>query len=142
MGIPELNALRGYKTPAINEFAREGMRFARMYTEPSCTPTRVAFMTGRQPHRNGMGDDRDQKQTLEQLRELAGKDEPFFLEYWPLYPLSGPRTTTDPHTTPNGGNYVEKMKLLDEWIGEIMDEMDEGGVRVDAFLFKQAAAGK
>ena len=56
LGIPELNAIRGYKTPNINEFAREGMRFARMYTEPSCTPTRVAFMTGRQPHRNGMGD--------------------------------------------------------------------------------------
>ena len=32
------------------------MRFARMYTEPSCTPTRVAFMTGRQPYRYGMGD--------------------------------------------------------------------------------------
>ncbi len=32
------------------------MRLNRMYTEPSCTPTRVAFMTGRQPHRNGMGD--------------------------------------------------------------------------------------
>ena len=56
LGIPEMNAIRGYKTPNINEFAREGMRFARMYTEPSCTPTRVAFMTGRQPHRNGMGD--------------------------------------------------------------------------------------
>jgi arylsulfatase A-like enzyme len=260
LGIPEMNAIRGYKTPNINEFAREGMRFARMYTEPSCTPTRVAFMTGRQPHRNGMGDTavdiagfglagkevtlaevlseagyntvhvgkwhmgdieeawpnnqgfdfaafpihqqgqltifhddaadeevsvgigknnyddrytidewfrpdasamvtgvegkrgekvqevhmqagerwteakyhemnvRYQEQTLEQLRDLAGKDEPFFLQYWPLYPLTGPRTTTDNYTTPNGGVYVEKMKLLDEWIGQIMTEMDELGV--------------
>ena len=47
LGIPELNAIRGYKTP---------MRFVRMYTEPSCTPTRVAFTTGRQPYRNGMAD--------------------------------------------------------------------------------------
>ena len=56
LGIPELNAIRGYKTPSINQLADEGMRLVRMYTEPSCTPTRVAFMTGRQPHRNGMGD--------------------------------------------------------------------------------------
>ena len=260
LGIPELNAIRGYKTPNINEFAREGMRFARMYTEPSCTPTRVAFMTGRQPHRNGMGDTavdiagfglagkevtiaevlsevgyntahvgkwhmgdieeawphnqgfdyaafpvhqqgqltifhddaareevsisigpnqydprftldnwlrpnpgamvtglearkgekprevhmeagerwteakymemnyRYQRQALEQLRDLAGKDEPFFLQYWPLYPLTGPRTAYDEYTTPNGGTYVEKMKLLDEWIGDIMTEMNELGV--------------
>jgi arylsulfatase len=260
LGSETLNSVRGYKTPAINEFAREGMRMARMYTEPSCTPTRVAFMTGRQPYRNGMGntsvdisgfglagkeitlaeilsevgyntvhigkwhmgdimeawpnhqgfdfaafpihqqgqltifhddaadeevsigigdnnyDDRFtldrwlrtdassmvtgvegyrdkpvrevdmkpgerwteakyhamnvryQKQTMEQLRELAGKDEPFFLQYWPLYPLTGPRTTTDEYTTPNGGIYVEKMKLLDSWIGELMSEMDELGI--------------
>jgi len=260
LGIPELNAIRGYKTPAINQFAREGMRFARMYTEPSCTPTRVAFMTGRQPHRNGMGDTavdiagfglagkevtlaevlsgagyntahigkwhmgdimeswpnhqgfdfaafpihqqgqltifhddaadeevsigigknnyddrftidnwlrpdssamvtgvegkrgarvrevhmqpgerwneakyhemnvRYQRQAMEQLRELARKDEPFFLQYWPLYPLTGPRTTTDRYTTPNGGIYVEKMKLLDGWIGDILAEMDTLGV--------------
>jgi arylsulfatase len=260
LGIPELNAIRGYKTPAINQFAREGMRFARMYTEPSCTPTRVAFMTGRQPYRNGMGDTavdiagfglagkevtlaevlsgagyntvhigkwhmgdimeswpnqqgfdfaafpihqqgqltifhddaadeevaigigknnyddrftidnwlrpdasamvtgvegkrgervrevhmkpgerwneakyhemnvRYQRQALEQLRELAGKDEPFFLQYWPLYPLTGPRTTTDRYTTPNGGTYVEKMKLLDGWIGDILAEMDTLGI--------------
>ena len=56
LGNAELNAIRGYKTPNINKLADDGMRFARMYTEPSCTPTRVAFMTGRQPHRNGMGD--------------------------------------------------------------------------------------
>ena len=260
LGIPELNAIRGMETPNINRFSDEGMRFARMYTEPSCTPTRVAFMTGRQPHRNGMGDTavdisgfglagkevtiaevlsesgyntahigkwhmgdimeawpnhqgfdfaafpihqqgqltiyhddaadeeisygigknnyddkftldnwfrpdashmvtgvegkrgekvrevhmeagerwteakyhemnvRYQEQTMEQLRELAAKDEPFFLQYWPLYPLTGPRTTTDNYTTPNGGVYVEKMKLLDTWIGDIMNEMDTLGI--------------
>ena len=260
MGIPELNKVRGYETPNVNEFAREGMRFVRMYTEPSCTPTRVAFMTGRQPHRNGMGDtavdiagfglaakevtlaealsevgyntahigkwhmgdieeswphnqgfdyaafpvhqqgqlsifnddsareevsvsigpnqyddrytldnwlrpnpgamvtgleaskgekprevhmeagerwteakykemnERYQAQTLEHLRKLAAEDEPFFLQYWPLYPLTGPRTAYEEYTTPNGGNYVEKMQLVDEWIGDILDEMEKLGV--------------
>ena len=55
LGDKTLNAIRGYKTPNINQFARDGMRLARMYTEPSCTPTRVAFTTGRHPFRNGMG---------------------------------------------------------------------------------------
>lgn len=260
LGSETLNALRGYKTPAINEIASEGMRLARMYTEPSCTPTRVAFMTGRQPHRNGMGntqvdisgfgladkevtlaeilsdagyntshvgkwhmgdireawpnyqgfdyaafpihqqgqltifhddaaneevsigignnnyDDRYtldrwfrtdasrlvtglegvrnedvrevhmepgerwteakyhemnvryQNQTMEQLRKLAAEDKPFFLQYWPLYPLTGPRTTTEKYTTPNGGIYVEKMKLVDQWIGELMTEMETLGI--------------
>jgi len=260
LGSKTLNAIRGYETPGINEIAREGTRLARMYTEPSCTPTRVAFMTGRQPYRNGMGntsvdisgfgladqevtlaevlsevgyntvhigkwhmgdikeawpnhqgfdfaafpihqqgqltifhddaadeevsigigdnnyDDRFtldgwlrtdassmvtgvegergenvrevhmqpgerwneskyhemnvryQNQTMEQLRKLARQDEPFFLQYWPLYPLTGPRTTTDNYTTPNGGHYVEKMKLVDQWIGELMAEMDVLGI--------------
>jgi arylsulfatase len=260
LGIPELNAGRGYKTPSINKLARESMRFVRMYTEPSCTPTRVAFMTGRQPHRNGMGDTavdiagfgladkevtlaevlsevgyntvhigkwhmgdimeswpnhqgfdfaafpihqqgqltiynddaadeevsigigennydskytmdrwlrpdasamatvvegkrgetvrevhmkpgerwtqakydemnaRFQEQTLEHLRDLASKDEPFFLQYWPLIPLSNPRTTVTNFTTPNGGTYVESMKQLDGWVGEILDEMDKLGI--------------
>ncbi len=260
LGSETLNAIRGYKTPGINEIAREGMRMARMYTEPSCTPTRVAFMTGRQPYRNGMGntsvdisgfglagkevtlaemlsevgyntvhigkwhmgdiqeawpnfqgfdfaafpihqqgqlsifnedsaneevsigigdnnyDDRFtmdrwlrtdaaamvtgvegyrgksvrevhmkpgerwteakyhdmnvryQNQTMEQLRKLAAEDKPFFLQYWPLYPLTGPRTTTENYTTPNGGIYVEKMKLVDQWIGELMAEMDKLGI--------------
>lgn len=56
MGIPELNAVRGISTPNINELSDQGMRMARMYTEPSCTPTRVAFSTGRLPVRMGMGD--------------------------------------------------------------------------------------
>jgi arylsulfatase len=260
LGSETLNMVRGYKTPSINQFAREGMRLGRMYTEPSCTPTRVAFMTGRQPHRNGMGntsvdisgfglagkeitlaevlsrvgyntvhigkwhmgdikeswpnyqgfdyaafpihqqgqltifhddaadeevsigigdnnyDDRYtldrwlrtdassmvtgvegyrnkpvrevhmkagerwteakyeamnqryQKQTMEQLRKLAKQDKPFFLQYWPLYPLTGPRTAYDEYTTPNGGTYVEKMKLLDQWIGDLLAEMENLGV--------------
>jgi arylsulfatase len=260
LGSKTLNSIRGYETPAINAFAREGMRMSRMYTEPSCTPTRVAFMTGRHPFRNGMGntavdisgfglagkevtiaeilsdsgyntshvgkwhmgdikeawpnfqgfdyaafpihqqgqltifhddaadeevsigigdnnyDDRYtldgwlrtdaasmvvgvegvrdtnvlevemeagerwneakyhdmnvryQRQAMEQLRALASKDEPFFLQYWPLYPLTGPRTTTDEYTTPNGGIYVEKMKLVDQWIGELMAEMETLGI--------------
>ncbi len=260
LGSETLNAIRGYRTPAINTIAQGGMRLSRMYTEPSCTPTRVAFMTGRQPYRNGMGntsvdisgfgladkevtlaeilsevgyntvhigkwhmgdireawpnyqgfdyaafpihqqgqltiyhddaadeevsigigannyDDRYtidgwlrtdasamvtgvegfrnapvrevhmdagerwneakyhemnvryQQQAMEQLRRLAQEDAPFFLQYWPLYPLTGPRTTTDEYTTPNGGTYVEKMKLVDQWIGELMTEMDELGI--------------
>ena len=260
LGSKTLNVIRGYETPSINRIAREGMRLARMYTEPSCTPTRVAFMTGRQPYRNGMGntsvdisgfglagkevtlaevlsdvgyntvhigkwhmgdikeawpnhqgfdfaafpihqqgqltifhDDsaneevsigigdnnfdgryvidgwlrtdassmvtgvegsrgenvrevhmqagerwneakyhemnvRYQNQAMEQLRRLAKEDKPFFLNYWPLYPLTGPRVTTEQYTTPNGGIYVEKMKLVDQWIGELMAEMETLGV--------------
>jgi arylsulfatase len=260
LGSATLNSIRGYETPAINEIAREGMRFSRMYTEPSCTPTRVAFMTGRLPIRNGMGnttvdicgfglagkevtlpeilseagyntvhigkwhmgdimeswpnhqgfdyaafpihqqgqltvfnDDaadeeisigigdnnydarytmdgwlrtdasemvvgceghrdqpirevhmepgerwteqkyyemnvRYQEQAMEHLRKLARQDEPFFLNYWPLYPLTGSRTAYDEYTTPNGGTYVEKMKLVDSWIGDMMAEMDELGI--------------
>lgn len=53
-GIPELNQVRGYRTPAINELAAQGMSFSRMYSEPSCTPTRAAFLTGRLPVRSHM----------------------------------------------------------------------------------------
>ncbi len=246
VGIPELNSIRGYKTPAINKFSDQSMRFSRMYTEPSCTPTRVAMMTGRQPHRNGLGDtavdiagfglaseevtlaevlsevgyntvhigkwhmgdikecwptqqgfdyaafpahqqaqltlfdddsaneevsigigknnyndrftmdewfrpdashmvtglegtrgkdlrevhmkagerwnqkkydeinERYQRQALEHLRILAGKKEPFFLQYWPMIPISGARTMRENYTTPNGGTFVERMKELDQ----------------------------
>ena len=54
LGIPEIQKMRGFETPNINEFAAEGAFFTRMYTEPSCTPSRVAAMTGRHARRNGM----------------------------------------------------------------------------------------
>jgi arylsulfatase A-like enzyme len=54
VGIPALQQLRGYSTPNLNKMASEGMLFTRMYTQPSCTPTRAAAMTGQIPVRNGM----------------------------------------------------------------------------------------
>ena len=54
IGMPDMSVVRGYNTPNINDFAREGMSLQRMYTEPSCTPTRVAMMTGRYPVRTGL----------------------------------------------------------------------------------------
>jgi arylsulfatase len=71
---------------------------------------------------------RYQAQAMEQLQKLAKADKPFFLQYWPLYPLTGPRTAYEEYTTPNGGIYVEKMKLVDEWIGDLMAEMDKLGI--------------
>lgn len=53
-GIPELNQVRGYRTPSLNQLATEGISFSRMYSEPSCTPTRAAFLTGRLPVRSHM----------------------------------------------------------------------------------------
>ena len=54
IGHPMLNNVTGYKSPNINKLAADGMTFTRFFSEPSCTPTRVAAMTGRQPVRNGM----------------------------------------------------------------------------------------
>ena len=53
-GFEGLQKNFGFQTPNINRLAKEGINFTRMYTEPSCTPTRAAFLTGRHPVRNGM----------------------------------------------------------------------------------------
>lgn len=54
IGIPHLQKNRGFETPNMNQLAAEGAYFTRMYTEPSCTPSRAAVLTGRHPIRNGM----------------------------------------------------------------------------------------
>ena len=257
-GIPELNYVRGTQTPRINKLADEGMSFMRMYTEPSCTPTRTAMMTGRHPVRTGlkevkvalvgeglpasevtiaevlseagyntahigkwhMGDieeayphnqgfdfaafpihqqvqlawmtedadhantlmgfkdsayadkfeldkkfkpfglvtgveaykgkdarevgmkageqwtqakyndmnQRYQDQTLEQLRTLSKKEEPFFLQYWPMIPINVVRSDREQFKTQNGGSMIESMQQLDGWVGDILDELDTLGI--------------
>ena len=42
LGMPYMDVTPGYKTPNLNAVARERLSLQRMYTEPSCTPTRVA----------------------------------------------------------------------------------------------------
>ena len=53
IGMPNLDVIRGYETPRIAKLASDGLSLMRMYTEPSCTPTRVAMMTGRHAVRTG-----------------------------------------------------------------------------------------
>jgi arylsulfatase len=55
VGNKMIQKLLGYTTPSMNQMADEGINFTRMYSEPACTPTRAAFITGRTPVRNGMG---------------------------------------------------------------------------------------
>lgn len=259
IGMPDLRVIRGYDTPAISQFASEGMSLLRMYTEPSCTPTRVAMMTGRLPVRTGlvdakatiagegiadaevtvaevlkeagyntshigkwhMGDisqswphnqgfdhaefpihqqaqlalfsidaqredvtrgldldnsvdtytldkffspnpadmvtgvevrdgkvyevdlepgeawtqakyremnERYQRSAMSELQRMAGEDEPFFLNYWPLFPLNFSINDVGDPKTLNAGTFAETIAEVDGWIGDLLDEVDTLGV--------------
>lgn len=54
VGIPAMQDMRGYRTPELNKMASEGILFTRMYTEPSCTPSRAASLTGQLALRTGV----------------------------------------------------------------------------------------
>ena len=45
---------RGAPSPSLDQMAHEGMRFMWSYSEPSCTPSRIAINTGRHPVRTGL----------------------------------------------------------------------------------------
>jgi arylsulfatase A-like enzyme len=42
------------RTPNIDRLAKGGARLEQFYTQPMCTPSRAALMTGRYPHRYGL----------------------------------------------------------------------------------------
>jgi len=259
IGMDEISVIRGYKTPQLSAFAKEGLSLQRMYSEPSCTPTRVAMMTGRYPSRTGlteakttlsgeglsaeevtlaevlrdagyntshvgkwhMGEiaeayasnqgfmhaefpihqqaqlalmgtesidadiirgvdegreeqtftldrqfavnpahmvvgveQRDgklyevnieagetwtqekyremnelyQRNAVEQLRSLAKQDEPFFLNYWPMFPISFVQEHKSEYNTLNGGTIADSLVEMDEWIGRILNEVEELGI--------------
>ena len=265
IGSKELSVVRGYDTPNIASFAKESMSMQRMYTEPSCTPTRVAMMTGRYPSRTGtseakatvagdglsgeevtiaevlrdagyytshvgkwhMGDieqayasnqgfmhaefpihqqgqlaimhkdgeiadvargvnpagaaqtftldahftpnpadmvmgvelrdgklyevdmeagedwsqtkyqemnQRYQTNALKQLRKLAKQDKPFFLNYWPLLPSTFTRTDIKKFRTLNGGVWAENIVKVDDWVGEIVNEVNKLGIAENTII--------
>jgi arylsulfatase A-like enzyme len=269
MGKPALSDVMGIQTPRISEFAKQGISLNRMYTEPSCTPTRAAALTGRHPVRTGIkevkvalvgeglganevtiaevlseagyntahvgkwhqGDieeayphnqgfdyaafplhqqvqlslmtregarannllgyhystqsnefaldkkfkpsglvtgvearkggnarevgleageewtqahyeemnERYQRQILEQLNELAGEDKPFFLQYWPLYPLNF--VHPEQARSQNGGFMADKLEVLDDWFGELLDAVDELGIADNTLVVFMADNG-
>lgn len=266
MGSPRMNYYNGFDTPNINQLAEEGASFMRMYSESVCTPTRVAFTTGRYPVRTGIGAtkvsltgvglaadevtiaetlsaagyntshigkwhlgdieqawphkqgfdyaefpvhqqgqlalmhkdaehtdmiagqtadshgsdfvlDNDfrfnpahmvtglvarkgeqatevdlkpgeqwseskyremnlryQASAMQQLEELSAKDEPFFLNYWPLYPLTFVKSGIDKFESRNGGTMAESMQEVDAWIGDIMNKVDDLGIAENTLI--------
>ena len=269
MGDRKLNYVTGIDTPNINQFATEGLSLMRMYTEPSCTPTRTAMLTGRHPVRAGVkevkvalvgeglsadevtlpeilkqagyatahvgkwhqGDieeayphnqgfdwaafplhqqvqlslmtpeamrsnamlgyapegqsnrfeldarfkpyglvtgveaaageaarevdmaegevwtqakyeemnERYQLQALEQIERAAASDAPFFLQYWPLYPLNF--VYADQAISRNGGFHADKLQLLDGWIGDVLAKLEQTGAADNTIVMIMADNG-
>jgi arylsulfatase len=48
------SGMLGYRTPAIDRLAAEGVRFTDAYGQQSCTAGRSAFITGQSPKRTGL----------------------------------------------------------------------------------------
>lgn len=269
MGDRKMNYVMGIETPNINHLATEGLSLMRMYTEPSCTPTRTAMLTGRHPVRAGVeevkvalvgeglpasevtlpeilkqagyntahvgkwhqGDIEEsyphnqgfdwaafplhqqvqlslmtpeamrsnamlgyvpegqnnqflldarfkpyglvtgveaeaggvarevdmaagevwtqakyedmnlryQQQALEQLQRVAAEDAPFFLQYWPLYPLNF--VYPERAISRNGGFHADKLQLLDGWIGDLLDALEETGKADNTIVILMADNG-
>ncbi|MBA4053715.1 MAG: twin-arginine translocation pathway signal protein [Marivirga sp.] len=58
MGYGDLSCYgnKAYSTPNLDKLASQGMKFVNAYSAaPVCTPTRVAFMTGRYPAKTPIG---------------------------------------------------------------------------------------
>ena len=83
---------------------------------------------------------RYQENTLKQLRSLAKQDKPFFLNYWPLLPSTYVPDIEVPRTR-NGGVWADSLVRVDDWIGEIVDEVDKLGIAENTVIIVMADNG-
>jgi arylsulfatase len=78
--------------------------------------------------------ERYQRNVLGQLRTLARQDKPFFLNYWPLFPISFVQEHKSEYNTLNGGTMADILVEVDEWIGEIVNEVDKLGIAENTII--------
>lgn len=74
-GIETIGAYGGeYRTPRIDQLAREGVRFDNAHATPLCTPSRVRLLTGRYSFRNykAFGHLGTEEPTIARLLRSAG----------------------------------------------------------------------
>ena len=56
MGFSDIGCYGGeVQTPAIDQLAKEGVRYKQFYNAARCCPTRASLLTGLYPHQAGMG---------------------------------------------------------------------------------------
>ena len=72
--------------------------------------------------------ERYQRHALEQLRKLAKQDQPFFLNYWPLFPLNFVQENLPEYKNLNGGTIANSIVEIDQWVGDIISEVEKLGI--------------
>ena len=73
MGFSDIGCYGGeIKTPNLDRFAREGMRFTQFYNNAKCTTTRASILTGLYPRFGKPGHLRQNMLTLGEAMKLAG----------------------------------------------------------------------
>ena len=56
LGFSDIGCYGGeIRTPTLDRLAREGVRMSNFYASPRCSPSRASLLTGRHPHKVGIG---------------------------------------------------------------------------------------
>jgi arylsulfatase len=80
-----------------------------------------------------------QQRALEYIREKADDENPFYLAYWPnVYDLARRGQTM---TTSNSSAFAQNIELLDEYIGQILDELEAQGIAENTLVIAMADNG-